>query len=124
MTFWDLNAAQGVYIKNPKFHDRGIQFLENFVALLERRDGKDWISIYHFPSINLLVSHNLNDLNDVDDISWNKYSGVIFAYESSCYNKVALIDPQIGLLKVFEPNDSTMGIKSTSFKNRFFYAGL
>jgi len=54
------------------------------MALLEKRDGKEWVSIYHYPSLNLLVSHALGDLQDADDLEWNEDNGIITVWETSC----------------------------------------
>lgn len=89
------------------------------MALLEKREGKDWLSIYHYPSLNMLISHNLTEIHDSDDIHWNQENGMITVWESATYNKICLVDPQLGLLKSFEPYQNALGLKSQSFKGRF-----
>lgn len=45
ITFWNLKTMEAVYIKNPKRHDRGLQFNKSFMALLETRDNKNYLSL-------------------------------------------------------------------------------
>jgi len=41
ITFWDLSTNTAIYLKSPKMHDRGIAFNKNFMAILEKREGKN-----------------------------------------------------------------------------------
>jgi len=89
------------------------------MALLEKRDGKDWVSIYQYPSLNLIISHNLTDLTDAENIEWNLQTGIMNIWDSSTYNRISLVDAQLGVLKTFEPYQNALGLKSHSFKGRF-----
>jgi len=84
ITFWNLSTNEAMYLKNPKTHNAGIAFNKSFMALLEKRDGRNYLSLYHFPSLNLLISHDLRDLSDPADIHWVLENGMIFVWESAC----------------------------------------
>lgn len=47
ITFWNLGTQEAVYLRNPKSHNKGIAFHKNFMALLEKREGKNYLSMYH-----------------------------------------------------------------------------
>jgi hypothetical protein len=73
-TVWSLVESKATaYIRNPKYvPPKGLSITRNkkFMALAERREAKDWISIYYTSADWKLVNTFEVDVFDLADIMW------------------------------------------------------
>ena len=84
LTVWSLVDKSASYIRNPKFAgDKGLCFSSDgkFMALAERRDGKDYIGIYYCGNWSLM-HHFQVDTFDLADIAWSKDNTSIIVWDS------------------------------------------
>ena len=84
LTVWSLTDKSSSFIKNPKFAgDKGLSFSSDgkFMALAERRDGKDYVGIYYCGDWTL-VHHFQTDTFDLTDIAWSKDNTSIIVWDS------------------------------------------
>jgi hypothetical protein len=73
------------YIKNPKFHDKGLSFSSDgkFMALAERREAKDFVGIYYCGDWKL-VNHFFVDTLDLANLCWSKDDTSIIVWDNVC----------------------------------------
>ncbi len=84
LTVWSLVDKSTSYIRNPKFAgDRGLCFSSDgkFMALAERRDGKDYVGIYYCGDWTLM-QHFQVETFDLVDIAWSKDNTSIVVWDS------------------------------------------
>ena len=107
-----------VYINYPKYADKGISFSSTgyFMALIERRDNKDYIGVY-FTGDWSLVSHFQCESFDLQDICWSKDDTSIICYDSELECKMLIYSPTGNLIAVHEPYTTGLGITKGVLSN-------
>ena len=107
-----------VYINYPKYADKGISFSSTgyFMALIERRDNKDYIGVY-FTGDWSLVSHFQCESFDLQDICWSKDDTSIICYDSELECKMLIYSPTGNLIAVHEPYATGLGITKGVLSN-------
>ncbi|CDW74000.1 wd-repeat protein [Stylonychia lemnae] len=117
-TVWSLVEQRATaYIRSPKHvPPKGISFSQNkkFMALAERRDAKDWISIYYTGNDWKLVNTFEVDTFDLTDLMWAKEDTSILVYDTPLESKLIIYSAMTGEV-VAKHNLSSgpgLGIKS------------
>ncbi|KAJ3057487.1 WD repeat-containing protein wrap73 [Rhizophlyctis rosea] len=92
ITVWSLVTSDAYYIQYPKYSDRGYCFRSDgrYFALAERRECKDYISVYDCEDWILLKRFAV-ETTDLDDISWSPDGRFIAVWES-CLDVESKID--------------------------------
>lgn len=105
-------------IRGPKLVPPcGISFTKNkkFMALAERREGKDWISIYYTGNDWKLINTFEVETLDLQDIMWVKEDTSILVYDSYLEAKIFIYSAMTGTpiaKHIFSV--SGLGVKSVS----------
>jgi WD40 repeat protein len=90
-TVWSLVEQREVAnIRSPKLlPPKGISFTKNkkFMALAERRELKDWVSIYYTGGDWKLVNTFEVDTFDLNDLTWTKADSAILVWDTPLESK-------------------------------------
>ncbi|KAK3278435.1 hypothetical protein CYMTET_13627 [Cymbomonas tetramitiformis] len=116
MTVWSLANKSCTYIKAPKFPNKGCTFSPdgNFMALLERRDCKDFISIFGTQQWSV-AAHFAIETSDAADISWSPDGGNICVWDTVLAYKMLVYAPDGRCLTKHEAYENALGIKSLNW---------
>lgn len=115
-------------IRNPKLiPPKGVSFTKNkkFMALAERRENKDWVSIYYANNEWKLVNTFEVDTFDMVDLMWIKEDTSILVYDTPLEAKILVYSAMTGeaLAKHNLNSIPGLGIKSVSISpNGIFMA--
>ena len=90
---------------------KGISFSKNkkFMALAERREAKDWVSIYYTGNDWKLINAFEVDTFDLADIMWTKEDTAILVYDTPLEAKVLIYSVMTGEI-VAKHNMSSPGL--------------
>jgi len=116
MTVWSLVNKACSYIRAPKFPSKGLSFSPDgrFMALAERRDCKDAISVFstqtwevaaHFPVLT----------SDLADISWSPDGGSLAVWDNCLDYRLLIYTPDGRLTTKYQAYENALGIKSLSW---------
>ncbi|XP_073417808.1 WD repeat-containing protein WRAP73 isoform X1 [Dendrobates tinctorius] len=116
ITLWSLSAKSVSYIKYPKACQKGIAFTSDgrHMALAERRDCKDYISIFVCNDWRLL-RHFETDTQDVTGIDWAPNGCVLAVWDTCLEYKVLLYSLDGRLLSSYSAYEWSLGIKSVTW---------
>lgn len=134
LTFSDYQMRLSVYslidksithIKHPKYPDKGISFTSDgkFMALVERKETKDYIGIYHTGEWKL-VNYIQAETFDLNDITWSPDNSVILCVDTPLEYKLLVFCPAQGLLCKYQPYEYGLGIKSFKFADNSLYCAV
>jgi WD40 repeat protein len=115
LTIWSLMNKFGhvAYIMYPKFSSKGLDFTRDgkYMALAERRDCKDFISIIVTDTWEL-VKHFSVCTRDLADLKWSPNGRVLCVWESSLEYKVVIYSPDGTMIKSYSAYEDALGIKT------------
>ena len=117
LTLWSLVNKTVSYIKYPKLTRSGLEFSPDgqYMALAERRDCKDYISIFNAEKWSL-VHHFPLDTKDLIGLSWSPNGGVICAWDSCLYYQLFLYTLDGRRISSYtpylEPHHYSLGLRS------------
>ncbi|KAM9298822.1 WD repeat-containing protein WRAP73 [Gastrophryne carolinensis] len=116
ITLWSLSAKSVSYIKFPKACQKGISFTKDgrHMAVAERRDCKDYISIFVCNDWRLL-RHFETDTQDLSGIDWAPNGCVLAVWDSCLEYKMLLYSLDGRLLSSYSAYDWSLGIKSVAW---------
>ncbi|KAM8927069.1 WD repeat-containing protein WRAP73 isoform 2-T2 [Pelodytes ibericus] len=116
VTLWSLSAKSVSYMKYPKACHPGMAFTSDgrHMALAERRDCKDYISIFVCNDWHLL-RHFEAETRDLTGISWAPNGCVLAVWESSLEYKMLLYSLDGRLLASYCAYEWSLGIKSVAW---------
>ncbi|KAG9481957.1 hypothetical protein GDO78_010932 [Eleutherodactylus coqui] len=116
ITLWSLSAKSVSYIKYPKACQKGMAFTSNgqHMALAERRDCKDYISIFVCNDWRLL-RHFETDTQDLTGIDWAPNGCVLAVWDTCLEYKVLLYSLDGRLLSSYSAYEWSLGIKSVAW---------
>lgn len=100
-------------IKNPKFSEKGYSFSpdNNFMAMLDRKDGKDNLGIYICGDWKLIISFSLETL-DAHDVIWSSNSRFLIVKDTLLKANLYFYSPFYGLISKVILDDDALGVKS------------
>ncbi|KAM4651427.1 WD repeat-containing protein WRAP73 [Discoglossus pictus] len=116
ITLWSLSAKSVSYIKYPKACQQGIAFTNDgrHMALAERRDCKDYISIFVCNDWRLL-RHFETETQDLSGIDWAPNGCVLAVWDTCLEYKVLLYSLDGRLLSTYSAYEWSLGIKSVAW---------
>ncbi|KAL3853022.1 hypothetical protein ACJMK2_016608 [Sinanodonta woodiana] len=112
ITVWSLITKSVSYIRYPKQCQKGIDFSVDgrYMVLAERRDCKDFISIFACDSWEL-VKHFDTDTEDLAGVEWAPSGRVLCVWESPLQYKVLLYSLDGRCLSKYSAYEYALGIK-------------
>ncbi|KAM7099379.1 WD repeat-containing protein WRAP73 isoform 2-T2 [Molossus nigricans] len=116
VTVWSLCTKSVSYIKYPKACPQGITFSRDgrYLALAERRDCKDYVSIFVCSDWQLL-RHFDTDTQDLAGIEWAPNGCVLAAWDTCLEYKVLLYSLDGRLLAAYCAYEWSLGIKAVTW---------
>ncbi|RDD42428.1 WD repeat-containing protein WRAP73 [Trichoplax sp. H2] len=116
ITVWSLVNKSVSYLKFPKSIPKAINFTSDgcYMALAERRDCKDHISILACKSWNLLKNFQI-DTNDMAGLAWSSNGHILCVWDSVLDYKVLLYSLDGRPLMSYSAYDNALGIKSVAW---------
>ncbi|XP_051027280.1 WD repeat-containing protein WRAP73 isoform X2 [Acomys russatus] len=116
ITVWSLCTKSVSYIKYPKACQQGITFTRDgrYLALAERRDCRDYVSIFVCSDWQLL-RHFDTDTQDLTGIEWAPNGCVLAAWDTCLEYKVLLYSLDGRLLSAYCAYEWSLGIKSVAW---------
>ncbi|XP_060614719.2 WD repeat-containing protein WRAP73 [Anolis sagrei] len=116
ITVWSLCTKSVSYIKYPKDCQQGIAFTKNgrYMALAERRDCKDYISLFVCSDWQLL-RHFETETQDMAGIEWAPNGCVLAVWDSCLKYKVLLYSLDGRLLSTYSAYELSLGVKSIAW---------
>uniref|UniRef100_A0A3P8R069 WD repeat containing, antisense to TP73 n=1 Tax=Astatotilapia calliptera TaxID=8154 RepID=A0A3P8R069_ASTCA len=116
ITVWSLCTKAVSYIKYPKACQKGIDFSRDgsYMALAERRDCKDFVSIFVCDDWHLL-RHFETETQDLAGLEWSPNGCVLAVWDSCLEYKVLLYSLDGRLLSTYSAYEWSLGVKSVSW---------
>ncbi|KAL8198506.1 UNVERIFIED_CONTAM: WD repeat-containing protein wrap73 [Gekko kuhli] len=116
ITVWSLCTKSVSYIKYPKACQQGIAFTKDgrYMALAERRDCKDYISLFVCSDWQLL-RHFDTETQDVAGIEWAPNGCVLAVWDTCLEYKILLYSLDGRLLSTYRAYEWSLGVKSVSW---------
>ncbi|XP_037002847.2 WD repeat-containing protein WRAP73 isoform X3 [Artibeus jamaicensis] len=116
MTVWSLCTKSVSYIKYPKACQQGITFSRDgrYLALAERRDCKDYVSIFVCSDWQLL-RHFDTGTQDLAGIEWAPNGCVLAAWDTCLEYKVLLYSLDGRLLAAYCAYEWSLGVKAVAW---------
>ncbi|VTJ91880.1 Hypothetical predicted protein, partial [Marmota monax] len=116
ITVWSLCTKSVSYIKYPKACQQGVTFTRDgrYMALAERRDCKDYVSIFVCSDWQLL-RHFDTDTQDLAGIEWAPNGCVLAVWDTCLEYKILLYSLDGRLLSAYCAYEWSLGIKSVAW---------
>ncbi|XP_029362643.1 WD repeat-containing protein WRAP73 isoform X2 [Echeneis naucrates] len=116
ITVWSLCTKAVSYIKYPKACQKGIDFSRDgcYMALAERRDCKDYVSVFVCDDWHLL-RHFETETQDMGGLEWSPNGCVLAVWDSCLEYKVLLYSLDGRLLSTYSAYDWSLGVKSVTW---------
>ncbi|KAF3860263.1 hypothetical protein F7725_000518 [Dissostichus mawsoni] len=116
VTVWSLCTKAVSYIKYPKACQKGIDFSRDgcYMALAERRDCKDFVSVFVCDDWHLL-RHFETETQDLAGLEWSPNGCVLAVWDSCLEYKVLLYSLDGRLLSTYSAHEWSLGVKSVTW---------
>ncbi|KAM3872419.1 WD repeat-containing protein WRAP73 [Diretmus argenteus] len=116
VTVWSLCTKAVSYIKYPKACQKGIDFSRDgsYMALAERRDCKDFVSVFVCDDWHLL-RHFETETQDLAGLEWSPNGCVLAVWDSCLEYKVLLYSLDGRLLSTYSAYEWSLGVKSVTW---------
>ncbi|NWH71615.1 WRP73 protein, partial [Piaya cayana] len=116
ITVWSLCTKSVSYIKYPKACQQGIAFAKDgrYMAVAERRDCKDFVSIFVCSDWQLL-RHFDTETQDLSGIEWAPNGCVLAVWDTCLEYKILLYSLDGRLLATYQAYEWSLGIKSIAW---------
>ncbi|CEP09942.1 hypothetical protein [Parasitella parasitica] len=113
IAIWNLSTTMMKFMNHTKYSEKGIETSPDgkYIAIIEKHDGKDYISIYHANSFILLQRFELDTVN-VENIKWSPNNMYIAAWDNCLYHKLLVYRQDGSLIKSYSGYEFGLGIKS------------
>ena len=97
---WSMVEQKAIaHIKNPKLlPPKGISFTKNrkFMALAERKEAKDWVSLYYTGQDWKMVNTFEVETFDLQDVMWCKEDTAVLVYDSPLESRILIYSAMTG----------------------------
>ncbi|GMH33685.1 hypothetical protein BSKO_01519 [Bryopsis sp. KO-2023] len=115
-TIWSLTDRQRVYIKGPKFADKGIAFSPDgeHLVVTERKDCKDFLIILTCSDWKAKIRFQV-DTFDLSNVAWSPRGDVLAVWDNSLNYKILLYSMEGKNLGTYSAYEGALGIKSASW---------
>ncbi|KAI1892555.1 hypothetical protein AGOR_G00134790 [Albula goreensis] len=116
VTVWSLCTKSVSYIKYPKACQKGVDFSRDgrYMALAERRDCKDYISVFVCEDWQLL-RHFETETQDLCGVEWSPNGCVLAIWDTCLEYKVLLYSLDGRLLSTYSAYEWSLGVKSITW---------
>ncbi|KXJ16324.1 WD repeat-containing protein WRAP73 [Exaiptasia diaphana] len=116
ITIWSLVSKSVSYIKYPKHASEGLDFSRDgkYMALAERRNCKDFVSIFTCDSWQLL-KHFEVETKDLASLSWSPDGRVLCIWDSITQYKLFLYSVDGRCLAYYSAYEFALGIKTVTW---------
>ncbi|XP_076472326.1 WD repeat-containing protein WRAP73-like [Babylonia areolata] len=116
ITVWSLTNKSVSYIRHPKKCEKGVDFTKDgkYMALAERRDCKDYVSIFSCDGWSL-VKHFESETEDLSGLEWSPDSRVLCVRDSCLYYKIVMYALDGRMLGSYSAYDSALGVKTVAW---------
>ncbi|XP_032094703.1 WD repeat-containing protein WRAP73 [Thamnophis elegans] len=116
ITVWSLCTKSVSYIKYPKACQQGLAFTKDgrYLALIERRDCKDYISLFVCSDWQLLRHFEI-ETQDAAGIDWAPNGCVVAVWDSCLEYKVLFFSLDGRLLSTYSAYEWSLGVKSLAW---------
>ncbi|XP_058498306.1 WD repeat-containing protein WRAP73 [Solea solea] len=116
ITVWSLCTKAVSYIKYPKACQKGIDFSRDgsYMALAERRDCKDYVSVFVCDDWHLL-RHFETETQDLAGLEWSPNGCVLAVWDSCLEYKVLLYSLDGRLQSIYSAYEWSLGVKSVTW---------
>ncbi|KAM4610867.1 WD repeat-containing protein WRAP73 isoform 2-T2 [Polymixia lowei] len=116
VTVWSLCTKAVSYIKYPKACQKGMDFSRDgcYMALAERRDCKDYVSVFVCDDWHLL-RHFETETQDLAGLEWSPNGCVLAVWDSCLEYKVLLYSLDGRLLSTYSAYEWSLGVKSLTW---------
>lgn len=116
ITVWSLCTKAVSYIKYPKACQKGLDFSRDgcYMALAERRDCKDYVSVFVCDDWHLL-RHFETETQDLAGVEWSPNGCVLAVWDSCLEYKVLFYSLDGRLMSTYSAYDWSLGVKSLTW---------
>jgi WD40 repeat protein len=116
MSVWSLVDKSCIYIKAPKFDNKGLDFSADgkFLAMAERRECKDAVSVISTETWTI-AAHFTTATTDLANLKWSPDSTSIAVWDAALDYLLLLYSPDGRLLHRYQAYDGGLGIKAVSW---------
>uniref|UniRef100_H3D349 WD repeat containing, antisense to TP73 n=1 Tax=Tetraodon nigroviridis TaxID=99883 RepID=H3D349_TETNG len=116
ITVWSLCTKAVSYIKYPKACQKGMDFSRDgsYMALAERRDCKDYVSVFVCDDWHLL-RHFETETQDLAGLEWSPNGCVLAVWDSCLEYKVLLYSLDGRLLSTYGAYEWSLGVKAVAW---------
>nr|CAG8437462.1 5836_t:CDS:10 [Entrophospora candida] len=117
ITIWSLTTKNTFYIQSPKYYDKGFDFRKDgrYFALIERREGRDYIGIYNCEKSWLLTKLFPVETSELENLAWSPDGKFIAAWDKIINYKVLIYTPNGKLHQSFSAYDIGLGVKTVTW---------
>ncbi|KAL1925476.1 uncharacterized protein VTP21DRAFT_359 [Calcarisporiella thermophila] len=116
LTIWSLLTKKVTYIQNPKYTDKGISFRADgkYLAIIERRDSKDYICIYSTTDWKQAKQISIDTL-DCMGFEWSPDGQFIVVWENITEYKALIYSLDGRRVSNYSAYKEGLGIKCVSW---------
>eukprot|EP00898_Chlorokybus_atmophyticus_P000443 jgi/Chlat1/139/Chrsp1S03234 len=116
ITAWSLHSKSCVYIPAPKHATKGLAFSSDgrFMALAERKDCKDYVSIFVCEGWDVITSFPV-ETTDLADLAWSPDGSSIAVWDSCLDYQLCVYSADGRLITKYEAYKDALGIRSMAW---------
>lgn len=114
VSIYNFSTNAVANIKGPKLSsNKGCAFNSNgkFMALIEKHDCKDYLSIYYTVDWKIVNVYSL-DLFDAVEVKWAPNDSNLIVWDNCVNYKLLVFSHATGLVKKYEPYNYALGIRA------------
>ncbi|CAH8848513.1 unnamed protein product [Trichobilharzia szidati] len=120
ITIWSVSEVSVSYLELPKACANNLAFCPGgrYMALLERRDLRDHLSLFDCRFQWTLDWNIILDTNDAENIVWSPHGLYILVCDNCLYYKAAIyniLGEHLRTYCAYKPGEAPLGIKSVSW---------
>ncbi|KAF6261305.1 quinon protein alcohol dehydrogenase-like superfamily [Scenedesmus sp. NREL 46B-D3] len=116
MTIWSLVDRKCTYLPGPKHAAKGVAFSPRAdqLAVLERKDCKDWLALYSASGWELQARVQLQTM-DAADVAWSPDSSKLAVWDSPLTYAVLVLGPDGASLGSYSAYGDGLGVRSVAW---------
>ncbi|KAK9764866.1 hypothetical protein K7432_007291 [Basidiobolus ranarum] len=116
MTIWSLTGEEHMSIQYPKYSDKGMAFQSDgrYVAIVEKRDSKDIISIYDCKSWAVCKRIQPETI-DLENLEWSPNGHYLAVWDTPLNYKLLIYTADGSLQRSYTAYEFGLGIKSVQW---------
>ena len=126
VSIYNLAEKNMTYIKGPKLSSsKGSAFTNDgkFMALIEKHDCKDYLSVYYTIGWNMVNSFQL-DLFDAVEVRWAPNNSYLVVWDNCINYRLQVLCHAKGQVLKYEPYNFALGIKTVQFSSGSLFLAI